>query len=80
MTLTFDILKTYVREKLISACRALFFQIFQKNNNIMTTVQQKPIFRDLTAEDPEPEVTEIESLCMNCHANVSKIYRRIGSF
>jgi hypothetical protein len=30
-----------------------------------------PIFRDLTADDPEPETTEIESLCMNCGENVS---------
>jgi hypothetical protein len=29
-----------------------------------------PIFRDLTADDPEPEITEIESLCMNCSENV----------
>ncbi|XP_015610065.1 zinc finger protein ZPR1 [Cephus cinctus] len=29
----------------------------------------KPIFRDLTAEDPEPETTQIESLCMNCGEN-----------
>ncbi|EFA05991.1 zinc finger protein ZPR1 [Tribolium castaneum] len=29
----------------------------------------KPIFRDLNADDPEPEATEIESLCVNCHAN-----------
>ncbi|XP_052748134.1 zinc finger protein ZPR1 [Galleria mellonella] len=35
----------------------------------MCTNGQKPVFRDLTAEDPEPEVTEIESLCINCHAN-----------
>ncbi|CAH2064773.1 unnamed protein product, partial [Iphiclides podalirius] len=35
----------------------------------MCSVEQKPVFRDLTAEDPEPEVTEIESFCMNCHAN-----------
>ncbi|XP_041983917.1 zinc finger protein ZPR1 [Aricia agestis] len=35
----------------------------------MCTTEQKPLFRDLTAEDPEPEVTEIESLCMNCHSN-----------
>lgn len=31
----------------------------------------KPIFRDLTGEDPDPETTEVESLCMNCHENVS---------
>lgn len=29
----------------------------------------KPIFRDLTADDPEPETTEIESLCVNCGKN-----------
>ncbi|GLV40618.1 Zpr1 [Carabus blaptoides fortunei] len=29
----------------------------------------KPIFRPLNADDPDPEATEVESLCMNCHAN-----------
>jgi len=29
-----------------------------------------PIFRDLIADDPEHETTEIESLCMNCGENV----------
>merc|ERR1712142_356601 len=33
-----------------------------------TIETKKPIFRNLTAEDDAmPEVTEIESLCMNCH-------------
>ncbi|XP_063836242.1 zinc finger protein ZPR1 [Ostrinia nubilalis] len=35
----------------------------------MCSVEQKPVFRDLTGEDPDPEVTEIESLCMNCHSS-----------
>lgn len=35
----------------------------------MCTPEEKPVFRDLTADDPEPEVTEIESLCVNCHSN-----------
>ncbi|XP_045456297.1 zinc finger protein ZPR1 [Melitaea cinxia] len=35
----------------------------------MCTEDKKPLFRDLTAEDPDPEVTEIESLCVNCYAN-----------
>lgn len=35
-----------------------------------TEAKAKPIFRDLSAEDPEPETTEIESLCMNCEKNV----------
>ncbi|KAK6642710.1 hypothetical protein RUM43_004212 [Polyplax serrata] len=29
----------------------------------------KPIFRALNPDDPEPESTKIESLCMNCHEN-----------
>lgn len=33
------------------------------------STEKTPLFRDLNAEDPEPEVTEIESLCMNCHAD-----------
>lgn len=32
-------------------------------------VDQKPVFRDLTAEDSDPEVTEMESLCINCYGN-----------
>ena len=40
----------------------------------METKDQKekstPIFRNLTADDPDPETTEIESLCMNCGENV----------
>ncbi|XP_050413365.1 zinc finger protein ZPR1 [Patella vulgata] len=27
---------------------------------------KKPLFRDITAEDDDPEITEIESLCVNC--------------
>ena len=35
------------------------------------TDKTKPIFRELNADDPEPEATVIESLCMNCGKNVS---------
>ncbi|PZC71175.1 hypothetical protein B5X24_HaOG213937 [Helicoverpa armigera] len=36
----------------------------------MVSVGQQPVFRGFGGnEDDEPEVTEIESLCMNCHAN-----------
>lgn len=31
----------------------------------------KPIFRNLAADDPDPETTEIDSLCLNCGENVS---------
>lgn len=40
------------------------------DRNQITEEKTKPIFRDLTADDPEPETTEIESLCMNCEKNV----------
>ncbi len=33
---------------------------------------KKPIFRNLHADD-DPEATEIQSLCMNCFKDVSKI-------
>ncbi len=36
------------------------------------TASSKPLFRDLDPEDDEIEVTELESLCMNCHENVSQ--------
>lgn len=35
----------------------------------MAQETEKPIFRDLTADEPEPEISEIESLCMNCGDN-----------
>ncbi|XP_017755920.1 PREDICTED: zinc finger protein ZPR1 [Eufriesea mexicana] len=35
----------------------------------ITEEKTKPIFRSLTADDPEPETTQIESLCMNCGQN-----------
>lgn len=31
----------------------------------------KPLFRNLNADDSDPEATEIESLCLNCEENVS---------
>ncbi|XP_066993713.2 zinc finger protein ZPR1 [Anabrus simplex] len=31
--------------------------------------KKQPLFRDLNADDPDPETTEIESLCMNCGEN-----------
>jgi hypothetical protein len=30
-----------------------------------------PVFSNLTADDAEPEITEIESLCMDCGENVN---------
>ncbi|KAE8751461.1 hypothetical protein FOCC_FOCC001708 [Frankliniella occidentalis] len=30
---------------------------------------KKPLFRDINADDPDPETTEIESLCLNCGEN-----------
>lgn len=30
----------------------------------------KPLFRELHADDPDPEATQIDSLCMNCQETV----------
>ena len=34
----------------------------------------KPVFRELHADDPDPETTEITSLCFNCGENVEFLY------
>lgn len=31
-----------------------------------TAAKEEPLFRNISADDPDPEVTEIESACMNC--------------
>lgn len=36
----------------------------------MACTTQPPIFRELNADDPDPETTVIESCCMNCFENV----------
>lgn len=33
--------------------------------------QSEPIYLNLSADDPDLGTTEIESMCMNCHKNVS---------
>ncbi|XP_076644488.1 zinc finger protein Zpr1 [Halictus rubicundus] len=38
-------------------------------NQKVIGVKTKPLFRNLTADDPEPEITEIESLCLSCGQN-----------
>ncbi|CAF5096883.1 unnamed protein product, partial [Rotaria magnacalcarata] len=34
----------------------------------MTTTANRPIFAALSADDAESQLTEMESLCMNCYA------------
>lgn len=36
----------------------------------MATSVDKTLFGELSADDPDQVVTEIESMCMNCHDNV----------
>jgi len=36
----------------------------------MAETQNQPLFRDINADDPDPETTEIESLCISCGENV----------
>lgn len=39
---------------------------------------EKPLFRELNADDPDPEATVIDSLCMNCHEQVfSRLFLQI---
>ena len=40
----------------------------------MTEPDSKTIslFRDINADDEDPEVTELESLCLNCHEHVCR--------
>lgn len=33
------------------------------------THNKQPLFRDLTGDDPDPEATVVDSMCMNCHGN-----------
>ncbi|KAK9506274.1 hypothetical protein O3M35_008241 [Rhynocoris fuscipes] len=39
------------------------------NSKESESQSKKPLFRPLDAEDKEPEITEIESLCMSCERN-----------
>lgn len=32
---------------------------------------EKPLFREIDADDPDQEATVIDSLCMHCHETVS---------
>ena len=36
----------------------------------MTSDDKKGMFRDIDADDEDPEITEIESLCMRCEEQV----------
>ena len=40
---------------------------------------KKPLFRELNADDDEPEASQIESLCVNCEESVSKTTGSPGS-
>jgi zinc finger protein len=39
---------------------------------------ERPIFRNLDPDDPDPEATEVESMCMNCEKNVCFLYSGIS--
>lgn len=45
-----------------------------ESEKLEQNVDTKPLFRDLRADEPEPESTVIESLCMNCGKNVSTLF------
>lgn len=37
------------------------------------TTDERPIFRNLDGDDPDPETTVIKSLCMNCYKEVKNL-------
>lgn len=39
---------------------------------------QGPLFKDLKADDPEPEATEIESLCLECEEMVGNCFALVS--
>lgn len=45
-----------------------------------TESQNKSMFRDINADDDDPEVTEIESICMNCEEQVVLSYSDVFVF
>ena len=42
-----------------------------ENSTQSESKSEGPLFKDLNADDPEPETTEIESLCVECEEMVS---------
>jgi hypothetical protein len=49
-----------------------FFSFLKKKFLPMSTeATNKPVFRDLQADDADPEITEISSLCFNCGEDVN---------
>jgi hypothetical protein len=48
----------------------------------MAGEHQKPMFKEITADDPDQQPTEIESYCINCGKNVmsSQIKENLRSF
>ena len=56
-------------------CRFVTEVLFKFNMSGDSSTEGKPeakrlMFRDITADDDEPEITEMESLCVNCEKQV----------
>lgn len=49
----------------------LIFKSLLKKKATKMTALDKPIFRDLAADDKDQEITEVTSVCMNCYEDVS---------
>lgn len=39
----------------------------------------EPVFKDISAEDPSQETTEVESMCVNCQENVCYNNKTVAS-
>ena len=43
---------------------------YSSDNSGVGELKKQPLFRDLQCDSEEPEITEIESLCMKCEEMV----------
>lgn len=66
-------LSTKILESLKGIKNLLLFNFFRKKNSFQKKEEIKmvePVFKNISAEDSDNGITEIESLCMQCHENV----------
>ncbi len=48
----------------------VWLQMSEADGMQASEAKLEPVFKNLSAEDPDQEATEIESLCVNCGENV----------
>lgn len=72
----------YICSYSICQCILSFCSDSQNQSTIMSsenTSVSKPLYRDINADDDDPEVMELDSYCVNCEQNVRKWFSFIIS-